>query len=93
MSSFNYSETEETYEILIPINFIEKRLCEIDKSRRSIIEGDQNQVAVFSLEHFSNLTCSAWAFKNAKILKRKNSHLILVAIDKTWSHQFESKFQ
>ena len=26
---------------------------------RSIIEGDQNQVAVFSLEHFSNLTRSA----------------------------------
>ena len=30
----------------------------------SVIEGDQNQVAVFSLEHFSNLTRSAWAYEN-----------------------------
>ena len=31
----------------------------------SIIEHDHNQVAVFSLEHCSNLTCSAWAYQNA----------------------------
>ena len=34
-------------------------------SERSIIEGDQNQVAAFSLEYFSNLTRSAWAYENA----------------------------
>ena len=34
-------------------------------STGSIIEGDQNQVAAFSLEYFSNLTRSAWAYENA----------------------------
>ena len=32
---------------------------------RNIIEGDQNQVAVFSLEYFLNLTRAAWAYENA----------------------------
>ena len=32
---------------------------------RNIIKGDQNQVDAFSLEYFSNLSRSAWAYENA----------------------------
>ena len=45
-------------------------------SKRSIIEGDQNQVAVFSLEHFSNLTRSAWDYQNARNQSAKAGRLI-----------------
>ena len=43
-----------------------KPIWELDYNEGSIIEGDQNQVAVFSLEHFSNSTRSAWAHENAR---------------------------
>ena len=42
----------------------------------SIIEGDQNQVAAFSLEYFSNLTRSALAYENASNHGAKAGRLI-----------------
>ena len=44
--------------------------------KRSTIEGDQNQVAAFSLEYFSNLTRSAWAYENASNQSAKAGRLI-----------------
>ena len=43
---------------------------------RNIIEGDQNQVAVFPLEHFWSLTRTAWAYENASNQSAKAGWLI-----------------
>ena len=41
-----------------------------------IIEGDQIQVAAFSLEYFSYLTCLPWANEHASIKSAKSGRLI-----------------
>ena len=62
----------------IPLNkvFLILSFVAVKSLGGSIIEGDQNQVAVSSLEYFLNLTRSAWAYENASNHGAKAGRLI-----------------